>query len=121
MLVLKVSLEPILQRPPEAPDVDQINPTVHVPEAVRRAHDRICCATENVPVRGFHRSAPGKLVLPLGDELWITVSKEDAEHLVWPNVRAKPTAEADAGWPRKDNFYHGLKRPDGGCRSGSAP
>ena len=41
--------------------------------------------------------------------------------LVTPNVRAKPTVEADAGWPRKDNFYHGLERPDGGCRSGSAP
>ena len=41
--------------------------------------------------------------------------------LVPPNVRAKPTAEAGAGWPRKDNFYHGLERPDGGWRSGSAP
>jgi hypothetical protein len=40
---------------------------------------------------------------------------------VLQNVRAKPTVEADAGWPRKDNFYHGLERPDGGCRSGSAP
>jgi hypothetical protein len=28
--------------------------------------------------------------------------------------------EADAGWPRKDNTKHGLERPDGGCRSGSA-
>jgi len=27
--------------------------------------------------------------------------------------------EADADWPRKDNFYHGLERPGGGCRSGS--
>ena len=40
---------------------------------------------------------------------------------VRPNVRAKPTAEADAGWPRKDNLNDGLERPDGGCRSGSAP
>jgi hypothetical protein len=39
---------------------------------------------------------------------------------VLQNVRAKPTAEADAGWPRKDNFNYGLERPDGGCRSGSA-
>ena len=38
-----------------------------------------------------------------------------------PNVRAKPTVEADAGWPRKDNTKLGLERPDGGCRSGSAP
>ena len=38
-----------------------------------------------------------------------------------PNVRAKPTAEADAGWPRKDNLHDGLGRPDGGRRSGSAP
>ena len=30
-----------------------------------------------------------------------------------------PTVEADAGWPRKDSFYHGLERPGGGCRSGS--
>ena len=30
-----------------------------------------------------------------------------------------PTVEADAGWLRKDNIYHGLERPDGGCRSGS--
>ena len=30
-----------------------------------------------------------------------------------------PTVEADADWPRKDNFYHGLERPGGGCRSGS--
>ena len=37
-----------------------------------------------------------------------------------PNVRAKRTVEADAGWPRKDDFYHGLERPDGGRRSGSA-
>ncbi len=46
-------------------------------------------------------------------------------HLVWefvtPNVRAKPTVEADAGWPRKDDTNNGLERPDGGCRSGSAP
>jgi hypothetical protein len=40
--------------------------------------------------------------------------------LVTPHVLAKPTVEADAGWPRKDNFYYGLERPDGGCRSGSA-
>ena len=38
-----------------------------------------------------------------------------------PNVRAKPTAEADAGWWRKDNTKPGLEPPDGGCRSGSAP
>jgi len=38
-----------------------------------------------------------------------------------PNVRAKPTVEADAGWPRKDDTNFGLERPDGGCRSGSAP
>ena len=38
-----------------------------------------------------------------------------------PNVRAKPTVEADAGWPRKDDTNTGLERPDGGCRSGSAP
>ena len=37
-----------------------------------------------------------------------------------PNVRAKPTVEADADWPRKNNSKHGLERPDGGCRSGSA-
>jgi len=40
---------------------------------------------------------------------------------VRPNVRAKPTAEADAGWPRKDDIQYGLERPDGGRRSGSAP
>ena len=40
---------------------------------------------------------------------------------VRPNVRAKPTVEADAGWPRKDNLHPGLERPGGGCRSGSAP
>ena len=39
---------------------------------------------------------------------------------VKPNVRAKPTVEADAGWPRKDNTKLGLERLDGGCRSGSA-
>ena len=38
-----------------------------------------------------------------------------------PNVRAKQTAEADAGWRRKDDTYLGLEPPDGGCRSGSAP
>jgi len=38
-----------------------------------------------------------------------------------PNVRAKPTVEADSGWPRKDDTNSGLERPDGGCRSGSAP
>jgi len=41
--------------------------------------------------------------------------------LVTPNVRAKATVEADADWPRKDNLPHGLKRPGGGCRSGSPP
>ena len=40
---------------------------------------------------------------------------------VRPNVRAKPTVEADAGWPRKDDIHSSLERPDGGCRSGSAP
>ncbi len=40
---------------------------------------------------------------------------------VRPNVRAKPTAEADAGWPRRDDSKLGLERPGGGCRSGSAP
>jgi hypothetical protein len=39
--------------------------------------------------------------------------------LVLPNVRAKPTAEADAGWRRKDDTYFGLESPDGGRRSGS--
>jgi hypothetical protein len=29
-------------------------------------------------------------------------------------------AEADAGWPRKDDIHSGLERPDGSCRSGSA-
>ena len=43
----------------------------------------------------------------------------NARCLVTPNVRANRPAEADAGWPRKDDFYHGLERPDGGCRSGS--
>jgi hypothetical protein len=37
-----------------------------------------------------------------------------------PNVRAKPRAEADAAWPRKDNDRCGLERPGGGCRSASA-
>ena len=37
-----------------------------------------------------------------------------------PNVGAKPTVEADAGWPRKDDTNNGLERPDGGRRSGSA-
>jgi hypothetical protein len=37
-----------------------------------------------------------------------------------PNVRAKPRAEADADWPRKDNDNDGLERPGGGCRSASA-
>jgi hypothetical protein len=40
---------------------------------------------------------------------------------VMPNVRAKPTVEAAAGWLRKDNLHDGLERPDGGRRSGSAP
>lgn len=34
-------------------------------------------------------------------------------------IELTPTAEAGVGWPRKDNFYHGLERPAGGCRSGS--
>ncbi len=37
-----------------------------------------------------------------------------------PNVRAKRTVEADAGWPRKENLHRRLERPAGGCRSGSA-
>jgi len=32
----------------------------------------------------------------------------------------KSTAEEATRWPRKDNFNHGLERPDGDCRSGSA-
>jgi hypothetical protein len=35
------------------------------------------------------------------------------------NVRANRTAEADDGWPRKDNFYQSLERPAIGCHSGS--
>jgi len=38
-----------------------------------------------------------------------------------PNVRPKPTVEADTGWRRKDDTYFGLESPDGGCRSGSVP
>jgi len=56
----------------------------------------------------------------------VVIVKRDGERSstcvpVRPNVRAKPTAEAGAGWPRKDDIHSGLKRPDGGCRSGSAP
>ena len=40
---------------------------------------------------------------------------------VRPNVRAKPTVEVDAGWPRRDDNKYGPERPGGGCRSGSAP
>ncbi len=36
-----------------------------------------------------------------------------------PNARAKRTAEADAGWRRKDDNHFDLESPDGGCRSGS--
>jgi len=39
--------------------------------------------------------------------------------ILGPNVRANRTVQADAGWPRKDDIHSGLKRPDGGRRSGS--
>ena len=42
-----------------------------------------------------------------------------SESGVLPNVRAKATAEADDGWPRKDDIHCGLERPDVGRRSGS--
>ena len=55
----------------------------------------------------------------------VTASRSNASArrrvVMTPNVRAKPTAEADAGWPRRDDTKLGLERPDGGCRSGSAP
>jgi hypothetical protein len=36
-----------------------------------------------------------------------------------PNVRAKRTAEAGAGWPRKDDIHGGLEWTDGDRRSAS--
>jgi len=45
--------------------------------------------------------------------------KEARGHVLRPNVRANRTAEADAGWRRKDDIQHGLEPPDGGRRSGS--
>jgi len=62
-----------------------------------------------------------KMILRTSRVVLMTMLRDtNGVELVRPNVRAKRTVEADAGWPRKDDFYHGLERPDGGRRSGSA-
>jgi hypothetical protein len=53
--------------------------------------------------------------------MWRAVLVGAVRVCVWPNVRAKPTVEEEAGRPRKDNINNGLEPPDGAYRGTSAP
>jgi hypothetical protein len=99
---------PLFSRP-------EVTPNPHIPKRLQGCVVEGCCALD---VRDTERNVVKHVIH--GFRL-VSAGRSRDVVFVRPNVRAKPTVEADAGWPRKDHIFFGREWPDGGRRSGSAP